>query len=47
MRHRLEQSHDRVMTEGGRNLAAILAKDDRRRTTDDGIPGVERRTADG
>jgi uncharacterized protein YndB with AHSA1/START domain len=26
MRHRLEQSHDRVMTEGGRNLAAILAR---------------------
>jgi hypothetical protein len=36
MRHRLEQSHDRVMTEGGRNLAAILARtDDGRQATND------------
>jgi hypothetical protein len=32
-RHRLEQSHDRVMTEGGKNLAKILtmrAEDEQR-----------------
>lgn len=32
-RHRLEQSHDRVMTEGGRNLARLVA----------GHPGSARR----
>lgn len=27
-RHRLEQSHDKVMTQGGKNLAEILARTD-------------------
>jgi uncharacterized protein YndB with AHSA1/START domain len=41
MRHRMEQSHDRVMTQGGRNLAAILARDDGGRRTEDGGPTID------